>query len=56
MLTQAIQDIPGLNISEIMLKGFKIHELPRSVNASVTRGRRDFYKVGLVTGQYDDVL
>jgi AraC-like DNA-binding protein len=43
-------EIPGLNIEDLKLKGFKVHELPASAEAPVSRGRRDFYKMGLVTG------
>jgi AraC family transcriptional activator of pobA len=43
-------DIPGLNIEELKLKGFKVHEISTSVDTSVSRGRRDFYKFGLVSG------
>src|SRR5450631_1677197 len=39
-----------LNISDLKLKGFRIHELSKPVSASIVRGRRDFYKIGLVTG------
>jgi len=50
MKIQAINDIKELNISDLKLKGFKIHEIPKHVNPSFVRGRRDFYKMGLVTG------
>ena len=43
-------EIPGLNIEDLKLKGFKVHELPASVNIPVSRSRRDFYKMGLVNG------
>lgn len=42
--------IPGLNIEGLKLKGFKVHEISTSANHSVSGGRRDFYKIGLVTG------
>ena len=37
-------------ISDLKLKGFKIHEISGTENAPLTQGRRDFYKIGLVTG------
>jgi AraC-like DNA-binding protein len=50
MAVNAISDIPGLNTEDLKLKGFKVHELPVSVDLPVSRGRRDFYKMGLVNG------
>jgi AraC family transcriptional activator of pobA len=50
MAVKAISEIPGLNSEDLKLKGFKVHELPASVDTRVVRGRRDFYKMGLVTG------
>ena len=46
-----ITEIPGVNMEELRLKGFKVHELPASVDIPVSRGRRDFYKMGLVRGE-----
>jgi AraC family transcriptional activator of pobA len=43
--------IPGLNWDELKLKGFKVHELSASVDVPARTGRRDFYKMGLVTGE-----
>ena len=40
--------IPGLSWDELKLKGFKVHELPPSVDVPVRAGRRDFYKMGIV--------
>ena len=40
-----------LNTPELKRKGFKIHEITGAANHAVARGRRDFYKMGLVTGQ-----
>ena len=37
-------------ISDLKLKGFKIHEISGTENAPLSQGRRDFYKIGLVTG------
>ena len=46
-----VNDIPGLNMSELQLQGFKVHELPAYVEVPAVHGRRDFYKMGLVTGE-----
>lgn len=50
MPAESVSEIPGLNIEDLKLKGFKVHELPASVKSPVSRGRRDFYKMGLITG------
>jgi AraC family transcriptional activator of pobA len=57
MAVKVVPEIPGLNMEDLKLKGFKVHELPASVNEPhapedipVSRGRRDFYKMGLITG------
>jgi hypothetical protein len=50
MASKEESEIPGLNIEDLKLKGFKVHEISTSVGPSVSRGRRDFYKIGLVTG------
>lgn len=42
--------IPGVNMQDLRLKGFKVHELSPSVAPPVRHGRRDFYKMGLVNG------
>ena len=44
-------DIPGVDMTELRLRGFKVHELPATVDIPVSRGRRDYYKMGLVTGE-----
>jgi len=44
-------EIPGVNMAELKLQGFKVHELPAFVNIPAIHGRRDFYKMGLVTGE-----
>jgi len=44
-------DIPGLNMEELRLQGFKIHQLPAYVDVPPVHGRRDFYKMGLITGE-----
>jgi AraC-like DNA-binding protein len=50
MAAQLVSEIPGLNMEDFKLKGFKVHELPASVDIPASRGRRDFFKMGLVTG------
>jgi len=42
--------IPESITKDLKLKGFKIHALPETINLSAAHGRRDFYKIGLVTG------
>lgn len=49
-MAAGVTEIPGLNIEDLKLKGFKVHEVSTSVDHSVAGGRRDFYKMGLVTG------
>jgi len=46
--------IPGVNMADLRLKGFRVHELPAlpdTQDLPVSRGRRDFYKMGLVKGE-----
>ncbi|MDR3712637.1 MAG: helix-turn-helix domain-containing protein [Puia sp.] len=54
MATRSISGVPESITKDLKLKGFKIHTLPETVNLSVAHavahGRRDFYKMGLVTG------
>lgn len=50
MAVPAISEIPGLNTEDLKLTGFKVHELPESVDLPISRGRRDFYKMGVVDG------
>lgn len=38
-------------MEELRLQGFKVHELPAFVDVPAVHGRRDFYKVGLLTGE-----
>jgi AraC family transcriptional activator of pobA len=51
MAVDVLAEIPGVNMEDLRLKGFKVHELPVSVDIPISRGRRDFYKMGLVTGE-----
>ncbi len=50
MPIQPATQISAFNVSDLKLKGFKIHEISGTANHYVSQGRRDFYKVGLVTG------
>lgn len=50
MSVKVFTEIPGLNMEDLKLNGFKIHELPASVDRPISSGRRDFYKFGLVNG------
>jgi|SRR5450432_1966706 AraC family transcriptional regulator, transcriptional activator of pobA len=50
MAVKEVSEIPGLNIEDLKLKGFKVHKLPTAVDTTASIGRRDFYKMGLVTG------
>lgn len=38
-------------MEKLRLKGFKVHELPAIANVPAVHGRRDFYKMGVVTGE-----
>lgn len=44
-------EIPGVNMEELRLQGFKVHQLPTNVDVPTVHGRRDFYKMGLITGE-----
>lgn len=50
MATRSISIIPESITKDLKLKGFKIHALPETTNLSMAHGRRDFYKMGLITG------
>jgi AraC family transcriptional regulator, transcriptional activator of pobA len=50
MATRGISGVPESITKDLKLKGFKIHALPETVTPSVAHGRRDFYKMGLITG------
>jgi len=50
MAIRSIYGIPESITKDLKLKGFKIHELSGTVNHKVSQGRRDFYKIGIVTG------
>jgi len=42
--------ITVLNNTDLKLKGFKVHEVSGTANPTQAHGRRDFYKIVLVTG------
>ncbi|MCF6406242.1 helix-turn-helix domain-containing protein [Chitinophaga filiformis] len=51
MTFQETTDIPGLDLADLRLNGFKVHALPASTDVPPVKvGRRDFYKIGLVNG------
>ena len=50
MATKQISTFQGLNMEDLKLKGFKVHQLAESTDLPISRGRRDFYKMGLVNG------
>ncbi len=50
MASKEVSEIPGLNIEDLKLKGFRVHEMPASTSIPASRGRRDFYKIGLTSG------
>ena len=43
MPAKVVSEIPGLNIEDLKLQGFKVHELPKSTQIPVSRGRRDYF-------------
>lgn len=43
-------EIPGVNMEDLRLKGFRVHAMEASQELPLRRGRRDFYKMGLVNG------
>jgi len=51
MAAKVVSEIPGLNTEDLKWKGVKVHRLSTPVDAPISRGRRDFYKMGLVTGK-----
>ena len=38
-------------MADLRLQGFKVHALPAYVDVPAVHGRRDFYKMGLITGE-----
>jgi AraC family transcriptional activator of pobA len=43
--------IPGLNLDELKLNGFKVYQLAPSEDLPARTGRRDYYKLGLINGE-----
>lgn len=50
MARQDVSEFPGVFLEDLKLKGFRVHKVSTSANHVIARGRRDFYKMGLVTG------
>jgi len=50
MATRSISGVPESITKDLKLQCFKIHELSETGNHSVAHGRRDFYKIDIVTG------
>src|ERR1700749_45465 len=56
MAARSISSVPESITKDLELKGFKIHPLaetapnPSAAQGTVVQGRRDFYKMGLITG------
>lgn len=44
------KDSAPFNVADLKLKGFKLHEISGKTIPSQSQGRRDFYKIVLVTG------
>ncbi len=47
---KAVAGIAAFNRTDLKLKGFKVYEISGAMNASSSYGRRDYYKICLVTG------
>ncbi len=50
MAKRSTPAIPEMITRDLKSKGFKIHALPKTLDQSVAHSRRDFYKIGVVTG------
>jgi len=50
MATQGASKTSALSTGDLKLKGFKVYEVSGPENPSQAHGRRDFYKIVLVTG------
>ena len=50
MPIEPVTEIKGFNFPDLKSKGFRIHQISNPVNPSFPHGRRDFYKIGLVSG------
>ena len=50
MQTDTLPEITQVYTSDLKLKGFKVHEISETARAAHSHGRRDFYKIVLITG------
>ena len=50
MVNHESTEIPGLNLTDLRLKGFKVYAVAASTEVPVRTGRRDFYKMGIIDG------
>lgn len=50
MITSTPSDVTAVYPSDLKLKGFKVHEIAGVPNRAHSQGRRDYYKIVLVTG------
>jgi len=50
MAIKEVTETPWISMEDLKLEGFRVHELPESLNPPISRGRRDFYKIGIITG------
>lgn len=53
MTIEPATEIKAINFPDLKGKGFKIHQISNPVNPSFPHGRRDFYKIGLVSGNME---
>lgn len=50
MITTMAAETAGIYTADLPSLGFKVYELQETVNPGPVRGRRDFYKIVLATG------
>jgi AraC-like DNA-binding protein len=50
MATQDVSELSAFSTADLRSKGFKVHEISGVVDTSHCHGRRDYYKIVLVTG------
>lgn len=50
MNTETVSTIPERYTSDLILKGFNIHKISNPINRPYSIGRRNFYKIVLITG------
>lgn len=51
MVVQETEAIPGVNMADLRLRGFRVHEITATTELPPRSGRRDFFKMGLVDGE-----